>query len=102
MKILRVCWRQDAAPIVLGRPTRTVDDIENYAAQILIVVDKKQTRSFHHSQFRKSSNAKSIYFKCYTLRSVELDIDPVRCVHPNCRRTKQPTPFEWPEEYYEV
>lgn len=100
----RGCWKEDTAAIAIGSPVRAVDDNENYAAQVLEGIESFGGKITLHYGKRspRNVNIRRAALRTYEECGIEMDVDPVRCVHPSCRRTEAIEPFEWPAEYYDV
>lgn len=100
----RGCWKEDTAAIAIGSPVRAVDDKENYAAQVLNDIESFGGKITLHFGKRNPSNAdiRRAALKTYAECGIEMDVTPVRCIHPACRRTEAIASFEWPVEYYDV
>ena len=100
----RGCWKEDTAAIAIGSPVRAVDDNESYAAKVLEGIESFGGKISLHYGKRSPRNVgiRRAALRTYEECGIEMDVDPVRCVHPSCRRTEVIEPFEWPAEYYDV
>ena len=96
------CWKEETAGIAMAVPIGSAEDVEDYSTQVYEAIARRGGTLTLHFGKRMPANREIIRAALSKLEScgVQTNVNPVRCLHPICRRTDRVDNFEWPAEYY--